>query len=147
MDCKKTNPGTLNHSCIKVFTWFWESGRYDIDTDKILLHFNILPQQNIIFSQNPPITQELQNDVLHGNMNMDASLKSGILSYTKFLSKYSTHLWKSDKTEGATERCSVRIAVPDFRKYRVITYGFRKILAQYSKLTCFVVLGSSFFRS
>ena len=58
----------------------WDSGRYDIDTDKILLHFNILPQQNIIFSQNPPITLKLQNKVLHGNMNMDASPKSSMLS-------------------------------------------------------------------
>ena len=47
-------------------------------THKILLHFTILLQQNIKqFSQNPPIYQKRQNDVLRGNLNMDVSSKSG----------------------------------------------------------------------
>ena len=49
-----------------------------MDTDKILLHFNILLQKNITqFSQNPPIHQKRQNDVLSCNMIMDVSPKSG----------------------------------------------------------------------
>lgn len=47
-------------------------------TDKILLHFNSLPQQNVTqFSQNPLIHQKRQNEVLRGNMNMNVSPKSG----------------------------------------------------------------------
>ena len=47
---------------------------------------------------------------------------------SKILSKYFTHLCKKDKSGGSIEWCSVQ-------KYRVINYGFKKILAQYSKLT------------
>ena len=40
-----------------------------MDAYTILLHFNILLQQNISqFSQNPPIHQKRQNDVLRDNM-------------------------------------------------------------------------------
>ena len=56
VDSKTPNPGTLNHNCFKVFSQFFESRRYDMDTEKILLHFNFLLQQNVTqFSQNPPI--------------------------------------------------------------------------------------------
>lgn len=41
-----------------------------MDTCQILLHFNILLQQNVTqFSQNLPIHQKCQNDALHDNMN------------------------------------------------------------------------------
>ena len=43
-----------------------------MDTCQILLHFNILLQQNVTqFSQNLPIQQKCQNDALHDNMNMN----------------------------------------------------------------------------
>ena len=49
-----------------------------MDTDKILLHFNILLRQNVThFFQNPLIHQKHQNDVLCGNVHMDVSPKSG----------------------------------------------------------------------
>ena len=51
----------------------------NMGTDKILLHFNILLQQNVTqFCQNPLIHQKRQNDTSRGNMNMDVSPKSGI---------------------------------------------------------------------
>ena len=62
-------------------------------------------------------------------MNMDVSPKSANYTYTELLSKYFTQLSKSDKTEGAIERCSVTIVAPNFPKYRVVTYMFGKILA------------------
>ena len=62
-------------------------------------------------------------------MNMDVSPKSANYTYTEFLNKYFTKLPKSDKTEGAIERCSVKRVAPSFQKYRVVTYMFRKILA------------------
>ena len=50
----------------------------DMDTDKILLRFNILLQQNVTqFSQNPPIHEERQNDVSRCNVIIDVSPKSG----------------------------------------------------------------------
>ena len=49
-----------------------------MDTDKIILHFNILLCQNVTqLSQNPLIHQKRQNDLLCGNVNMDISPKSG----------------------------------------------------------------------
>ena len=49
-----------------------------MDTDKILLHFNILLRQNVTqFSQNPLTHQKRQYDVLCGNVNLDVSPKSG----------------------------------------------------------------------
>lgn len=43
-----------------------------MDTCQILLHFNILLQQNVTqFSQNLPIHQKCQNDALHDSMNMN----------------------------------------------------------------------------
>ena len=65
------------------------------------------------------IHQKSQNDVLCGNKNVDVSHMSGnyaIGPYTEFLSKYFTHLWKWDRTEGATEMCAVKISVPNFQK-------------------------------
>ena len=39
--------------------------------DKILLHLNISPRQNVTkFSQNPLIHQKSQNDVLPGDVNV-----------------------------------------------------------------------------
>ena len=84
------------------------------------------------FSQNPPIHQKCQNDVLCGNMNMDVPPKSdnyAIIHRPNFSVSFSHTCEKKDKTEGAIERCFVKIAVPNFQTYRVITYRFRKILA------------------
>ena len=81
---------------------------------------------------------------------MDLSPKSGnyaIGRKSNFSASILTYLQKSDKTEGATEKCAVKIYVSNFKKYRVITYRFRKILAWYTRLTCFIGLDSPFFRS
>ena len=46
--------------------------------NKILLHFNILLQQNVTqFSQNPSVQQKRQNDFYRDNINMHLSPKSG----------------------------------------------------------------------
>ena len=67
-----------------------------MDKDKILLHFNILPQQNVTqLSQNPLIHQKSQNDILCGNVNMDFSPMSSnyAINHTQnFSASIFTHL-------------------------------------------------------
>ena len=76
---------------------------------------------------------------------MDVSPKSGnyAIGRTPNFSASISH----NCEKGVIEKCSVKITVPNFQKYRVMTYRFRKILALYTKLTCFIALGSPFFRS
>ena len=67
-----------------------------MDKDKILLHFNILPQQNVTqLSQNPLIHQKSQNDILCGNVSTDFSPVSGnyAINHTQnFSASIFTHL-------------------------------------------------------
>ena len=80
---------------------------------------------------------------------MDVSPKSGnyAIGRTPNFSASISHNCEKAIKQGAIERCSVKIAVPNFQKYRVMTYRFRKTVAFYTKLTCFIALGSPFFRS
>ena len=72
-----------------------ESGKYDKETDKILLHFNILPWQNVTqFAQNPVIRRKSQNDVLCGNVNMDVSLMSSNYAISQVSQKVFSHTCK-----------------------------------------------------
>ena len=85
-------------------------------TDKILLHFNSLPQQNVTqFSQNPLIHQKRQNEVLRGNMNMNVSPKSGNYAIGRtpiYLSKY----WFKviNDTNGAVDR---KYLIPESKSF------------------------------
>ena len=65
-----------------------------MDKDKILLHFNILPRQDVTqFSQNPLIHQKSQNDVLCGDVNISPKSGNYAIGRTRnFSASISTHL-------------------------------------------------------
>ena len=69
-----------------------------MDKDKILLHLNISPRQNVTqFSQNPLIHQKSQNDVLRGDVNVSSNSGNYAIGRTRnFSASIFTHLSKSD---------------------------------------------------